>query len=96
MNETDSIIVEVKTTDAYRINLDHIYGYKRKLIDQKKIAENASFLIVVGRKDTGDLEAQIRGSRYGWDFRLISVDSLMKLVQLKENLNDEKTVKQIS
>jgi len=95
-HEDSNIIVEVKTTDAYRINLDHIYGYKRKLIDQKIISDNASFLIVVGRKDTGDLEAQIRGSRYGWDFRLISVDSLMKLVQLKENLNDQKTVDKIS
>ena len=96
INDSMSIIIEVKTTDAYRINLDHIYSYKRKLVEQQQIAENASILIVVGRKDTGDLEAQIRGSRYGWDFRLISVNSLMKLVQLKENLNDEKTIKQIS
>ena len=96
VNQENSIIVEVKTTDAYRINLDHIYNYKRKLVEQKRISETSSILIIVGRKDTGDLEAQIRGSRYGWDFRLISVDSLMKLVQLKEKLDDEKTIKQIS
>ncbi|MEB3123510.1 MAG: hypothetical protein VKL41_20085 [Snowella sp.] len=96
INQENSIIVEVKTTDAYRINLDHIYNYKRKLVEQKRISETSSILIIVGRKDTGDLEAQIRGSRYGWDFRLISVDSLMKLVQLKEKLDDEKTIKQIS
>lgn len=96
LNQENSIIVEVKTTDAYRINLDHIYNYKRKLVEQKRISETSSILIIVGRKDTGDLEAQIRGSRYGWDFRLISVDSLMKLVQLKEKLDDEKTIKQIS
>ena len=96
LNQDNSIIVEVKTTDAYRINLDHIYNYKRKLVEQNRIPETSSILIVVGRKDTGDLEAQIRGSRYGWDFRLISVDSLMKLVQLKEKLDDEKTIKQIS
>lgn len=96
LHENNNIIVEVKTTDAYRINLDHIYGYKRKLMDREMISENASFLIVVGRKDTGDLEAQIRGSRYGWDFRLISIDSLMKLVQLKESLNDAKTINKIS
>ncbi|MEB3174177.1 MAG: hypothetical protein VKN60_03160, partial [Cyanobacteriota bacterium] len=70
-----SLIIEVKTTDAYRINLDHIYNYKRRLVEQTRISEDSSILIVVGRKDTGDLEAQIRGSRYGWDFRLISVDS---------------------
>ncbi len=96
LNQENSIIVEVKTTDAYRINLNHIYNYKRKLVEQKRISETSSILIIVGRKDTGDLEAQIRGSRYGWDFRLISVDSLMKLVQLKEKLDDEKTIKQIS
>ncbi|MEB3311075.1 MAG: hypothetical protein VKJ02_12645 [Snowella sp.] len=96
INQENSIIVEVKTTDAYRINLDNIYNYKRKLVEQKRISESSSILIVVGRKDTGDLEAQIRGSRYGWDFRLISVDSLMKLVQLKEKLDDDKTIKQIS
>jgi len=96
LNQENSIIVEVKTTDAYRINLDHIYSYKRKLVEQKRISETSSILIIVGRKDTGDLEAQIRGSRYGWDFRLISVDSLMKLVQPKEKLDDEKTIKQIS
>ncbi len=96
LNQENSIIVEVKTTDAYRINLDHIYSYKRKLVEQNRISETSSILIIVGRKDTGDLEAQIRGSRYGWDFRLISVDSLMKLVELKEKLDDEKTIKQIS
>jgi len=96
LNQENSIIVEVKTTDTYRINLNNIYRYKRKLVEQKRVSETASILIIVGREDTGDLEAQIRGSRYGWDFRLISVDSLMKLVILKENLNDEKTIKQIS
>ncbi len=96
LNQDGEIIVEVKTTDAYRINLDHIYSYKHRLLEQNRISKNSSILIVVGRKDTGDLEAQIRGSRYGWDFRLISVESLMKLVNIKENLNDEKTIKQIS
>lgn len=91
------IIVEVKTTDAYRINLDTIAKYRSKLIDEKKIDENnSSILIVVGREDTGDLEAQIRGSKYAWNIRLISTDSLVKLLKLKEEFNDIKTIQQIN
>lgn len=95
--EKHKIIVEVKTTDAYRINLDTIAEYRTKLIEQEKISKSqSSILIVVGRQDTGDLEAQIRGSRHAWDIRLISADSLLKLLTLKETLNDTKTIQQIN
>ena len=96
-NEGHSIVLEVKTTDAYRINLDTIAVYRRKLIDQSRIDKiNSSILIVVGRQDTGDLEAQIRGSQHAWDIRLLSTDSLLKLLSLKETLNDTKTIQQIN
>ena len=72
-----SIVVEVKTTDAYRIDLHVIAGYRKALIQSDSITEaNSSMLLVVGRQDTGDLEAQIRGSRHAWDVRIISVDAL--------------------
>ena len=81
------LLVEVKTTDAYRINLDVIAGYRQQLIDADKFSASASsILIIVGRQDTGDLEAQIRGSRYAWDTRLISVDAYSRLIAIKENL----------
>ncbi len=80
------IIVEVKTSDAYRINLDTIAHYGEQLIHSGEIdARSSSVLLVVGRQDTGDLEAQVRGSRHAWTFRIISTDALMKLVALKEN-----------
>jgi hypothetical protein len=92
-----SFIVEVKTTDAYRINLDTIAEYRYKLIELKKIIQDkSSILIIVGRQDTGDLEAQIRGSKNAWDIRLLSSDSLIKLLSLKESLNDIKTIQQIN
>jgi hypothetical protein len=92
-----SIVVEVKTTDAYRINLDTVAQYRSRLIEEGKIdKEKSSILIVVGRQDTGDLEAQIRGSRHAWDIRLLSTDSLLKLLSLKETLNDTKTIQQIT
>jgi hypothetical protein len=78
------IIVEVKTTDTYRISLDTIARYREELIKAGQIAANSSVLIVVGRDDTGELEAQIRGSRHAWDMRLIGTAALAKLVQLKE------------
>src|SRR5439155_2770468 len=79
------IVVEVKTTDAYRINLDTISRYREALIASGKITNESSILIIVGRQDTGDLEAQVRGSKHAWTVRMISADALAKLVALKEN-----------
>jgi hypothetical protein len=91
-----SIVVEVKTTDAYRINLDSgAAKYRRLLIEASKVTEKSSILIVVGRQDTGDLEAQIRGSRHAWDARIISTDALVKLVELKVNSDEDETTEKI-
>jgi hypothetical protein len=79
------IVVEVKTTDAYRINLETTARYRESLIAAGRITKESSVLIVVGRQDTGDLEAQVRGSKHAWTVRLISADALYKLVSLKEN-----------
>ena len=80
-----AIVIEVKTTDAYRINLDTIGSYREQLIAKGDVPKQSSVLLVVGRQDTGDLEAQVRGSRHAWSFRIISADALIKLVSLKEN-----------
>jgi hypothetical protein len=93
--EGHTIVAEVKTTDAYRIPLDTIANYRQRLVDSKEVAEPSSILILVGRHDTGELEAQIRGSRHAWDIRVISADSLLKLVQLKENSDDPETGRKI-
>lgn len=84
-----SIVVEVKTTDTYRIDLNTIANYRRGLIKNGTISEeHSSVLIVVGRDDTGDLEAQIRGSRHAWDVRLISTEALLSLLAVKEEVED--------
>lgn len=90
-----SIVVEVKTTDAYRINLDTIDNYRNRLVKDGKISDKSSILIVVGRQDTGDIEAQIRGSRHAWVMRMISAESLLKIVSLKESSEDEETLNKI-
>lgn len=93
--EGHALVVEVKTTDAYRISLETIANYREKLLNAKSVSNPSSILIVVGREDTGELEAQVRGSRHAWDIRLISADSLIKLVQLKENAEDPETDRKI-
>jgi len=90
-----SIVVEVKTTDTYRINLDTIAGYRDALASAGKIGKESSVLIVVGRQDTGDLEAQVRGSKHAWTIRIISADALATLVALKENTEQANSVARI-
>jgi hypothetical protein len=91
-----SIVIEVKTTDAYRIDLNTIADYWKALVEEKAIKEeSSSMLLIVGRQDTGDLEAQIRGSRYAWDLRIISVDALLRLMSIKEEVEDPKIIHRI-
>lgn len=90
------IVVEVKTTDAYRIDLSTVANYRRELVKHGEIRlEASSMLVVVGRQDTGDLEAQIRGSRHAWDMRIISVDALLRLLKLKEEVEDPSLLRRI-
>ena len=88
---TNWLVVEVKTTDAFRINLNTTAGYSKELQAERSLSPTHLYtLIVVGRRDTGDLEAQVRGSPYAWTVRLISVESLIKLMYVREELDDEK------
>lgn len=89
------LVVEVKTTDAYRISLDTIARYRDEHTARGDVGTKNSMLIVVGRGDTGELEAQVRGSRHAWDMRLISIESLLKLVDLKESTEEAMTAAKI-
>jgi hypothetical protein len=85
------LVVEVKTTDAYRINLSTIASYALSLKSKSEKETPLGLLVVVGRQDTGDLEAQIRGSKFAWDVRVISVESLVDLVGLIDVAVDQET-----
>lgn len=87
-SEGHQLLIEVKTTDAFRVSLDRIAQYRDRLIEKEDITGTNSILLVVGREDTGELEAQIRGSRHAWDMRVISIDSLVHLVKLKESTEE--------
>jgi len=57
--------------------------------------EDISVLLIVGTEDTEELEAQVRGSRYAWSVRLLGVQSLVRLLKLKETLGDPAVERQI-
>ena len=86
------LVIEVKTTDTYRLSLETVARYRDQVLAQDVLAKPCSILIVVGRTDTGELEAQVRGSRHAWDIRLISVDALVNLVRIKESADSQETI----
>jgi hypothetical protein len=77
-----SIVVEVKTTDAYTIKLDTVARYRDRLVENGRVGKDAPILLVIGRNDTSSLEAQVRGSRHAWSMRIVSVDALIKLMDV--------------
>lgn len=76
-----NLIVECKTTDAYRISTDTLVKYANELEHDRGLVSTPDILIVVGRVDTGDIEAQIRGSRRDDSIRVIGVESLLDLTR---------------
>jgi hypothetical protein len=48
----NSLVVEVKTTDAYAISLDVIIDYRDRLVEESRIPKDTPILIVIGRRDT--------------------------------------------
>lgn len=90
------LVVEVKTSDAYRVSLKTVAGYRKSLIEKGTIPnEESSCLIIVGRQDTGGLEAEIRGSRHAWEMRLLSIDALLKLLDLSQRLDHPSVVRKV-
>ncbi|HEX7151428.1 MAG TPA: hypothetical protein VF618_08075 [Thermoanaerobaculia bacterium] len=90
------LVVEVKTSDAYRVSLKTVAGYRNSLINAGTIPKDeSSCLIIVGRQDTGGLEAEIRGSRHAWEMRLISIDALLKLLDLRQRLDHPGVVRKV-
>ncbi|MEO0684418.1 MAG: hypothetical protein AAFY76_05055 [Cyanobacteria bacterium J06649_11] len=83
-------VIETKTTSDFQMSLKTFIDYRKKLIFDQKIGEDtSSIVLVIGRgKSKEDLEAQIRGSRFGWFIRTISVEALIQMLAIRENTND--------
>jgi len=82
-----SIVAEVKTTEAYAIKTATLVGYIDNLISEKKIPDwdHALGLYVIGRTDLElrQLESSIVAEKRIDQLRIISVDSLLTLAELK-------------
>jgi hypothetical protein len=81
-DEKTKLVVEVKTTDVYTIRLDTIALYRDRLAEKGMVDKNSPILLVIGRNDTQSLEAQVRGSRHAWSMRIVSIDALIKLMNI--------------
>ena len=88
LSDGRAIVVEVKTEARFGFNLGRLAGYRRRLLEERPgLSDDAvSVLLVIGRGDTDDLESQIRGSRHAWDMRIISVDALLQIAEIKERV----------
>jgi len=83
-----NLVIECKTTDAYRISTKTLLGYSNQLKEEKGLRVAPPILLVVGRVDTGDIEAQIRGSRADDRISVIGVESLLSLAKAAVELSD--------
>jgi hypothetical protein len=90
-----NFVVEVKTTDTYNAHLDQIARYRSDLVEGGLLDADSSVLFVVGRQDTGALEAQIRGSRHAWTMRVIGAASLIRLLRIKVRSESNNVVARI-
>ena len=83
-----NLVIECKTTDAYRISTKTLLGYSNAIKEEKGLKFAPPILLVVGRVDTGDIEAQIRGSRADDRISVIGVESLLGLAKASVELSD--------
>lgn len=96
MSDEADFVVEVKTSDAYRINLDTVAGYVKEIRNSgRDLTKDLSILLVVGRQDTGDLEAQVRGSKHAWETRIIGVEALLEVAEACEEYASEQTKRSV-
>lgn len=90
-----TLIIEVKTTDAYTIKLDVIAGYRDRLVDLDRVPKDSPILLVIGRSDTQSLEAQVRGSKHAWSMRIIGIDALIKLMEVNLSSSSNEVTEKI-
>lgn len=83
-----NIIIEVKTTDAYRINTNKLIEYSERVQKEHDLGEAPPVLIIVGRQDTGDLESQIRGCRADDRISIIGAEKLLHLTGAALEIGD--------
>jgi len=91
----DSLVIEVKTTNAYTIKLDVIVAYRDRLAEAGRVPHDSPILIVIGRDETESLEAQVRGSRHAWAMRIIGIEALIKLMEVNLSTTSKEVTEKI-
>jgi len=86
-----SIVIEVKTSDAFAIQTATLLGYINKLIDERRIdhVDRAMGLYVFGKPERGisQLEAAISHGGHAHHLRIATVDDILTLAELvQQNL----------
>ncbi len=92
---SDSLVIEVKTTNAYTIKLDVIVAYRDRLAEAGRVPHDSPILIVIGRDETESLEAQVRGSRHAWAMRIIGIEALIKLMEVNLSTSSKEVTEKI-
>jgi hypothetical protein len=92
---SDSLVIEVKTTNAYTIKLDVIATYRDRLAEAGRVPHDSPILIVIGRDETESLEAQVRGSRHSWAMRIIGIEALIKLMEVNLSTSSKEVTEKI-
>jgi hypothetical protein len=92
-----TLVVETKTTDVYTVKTSTLLGYINALVSEKQIKNPASVLglYVYGRFDaqTGQLEKVIDVEGRRQELRVVSVDALLNLLELKQEYDlDHQTI----
>ena len=82
------IVVESKLNATFAMQLNQVARYRLRLVaSHPDLTDDlVSVLLVAGRGDMDNLAMQIRGSRHAWDMRIISVDALLKIAEIKERV----------
>lgn len=87
-----TLIVETKTSDAYRLRLSSTFDpYEASTRVAFPDTTEIAMLIVVGNIETQEIEDQIRGSQYARKIRIVGLPALLRLMQVSEELDDEAT-----
>ena len=94
-SESENLIIEVKTTNAYTIKLDVIANYRDRLVEAGRVAHGTPILIVIGRDETESLEAQVRGSRHAWAMRIIGMEALIRLMEVNLSTSSKEVTEKI-
>lgn len=96
MNDNTSIITAIQRNNLPSINPVALLTFKKELEQQKVIDyRQSSILIITAPGDTTNLEQRLRRSNFATEFRLISMEALLKLMRLKEDLEDPLVLQQL-